>query len=216
MAKQIIPISEDEARLPFPELGQLLDDRCAPAKLESAPWNEGQERLPVVEARIAYSPDCLVVKFDVGECEFRVAETVQPAAVWEDSCVEFFVEPEKGLGYYNFEFNAAGILHLAFGTARHGREMAPEEVERSVVREVMFLAAKKGKPYCYSWMLIARIPYSAFFRHQFVPRSEKIIRGNFYKCGDKMAHPSYQSWKPVGTPTPDFHQPLFFGELEIM
>ena len=41
----------------------------------------------------------------------------------------------------------------------------------------------------------------------------KAVRGNFYKCGDKTAHPHFVSWNPVGTPSPDFHRPEFFGEL---
>ena len=39
------------------------------------------------------------------------------------------------------------------------------------------------------------------------------IRANFYKCGDKTAHPHYLSWSPIDTPKPDFHRPEFFGEL---
>ena len=39
------------------------------------------------------------------------------------------------------------------------------------------------------------------------------IRANFYKCGDKTAHPHYLSWSPIDTPKPDFHRPDFFGEL---
>jgi hypothetical protein len=39
------------------------------------------------------------------------------------------------------------------------------------------------------------------------------IRANFYKCGDKTAHPHYLSWSPIETPKPDFHRPEFFGEL---
>ena len=39
------------------------------------------------------------------------------------------------------------------------------------------------------------------------------LRANIYKCGDKTAHPHFLSWSPVGTPSPDFHRPEFFGEL---
>jgi len=30
--------------------------------------------------------------------------------VWKDSCVEFFVEPKAGRGYFNFEFNCGGAF----------------------------------------------------------------------------------------------------------
>ena len=39
------------------------------------------------------------------------------------------------------------------------------------------------------------------------------IRANFYKCGDKTAHPHFLSWNPVEVPHPDFHRPEFFGKL---
>ena len=39
------------------------------------------------------------------------------------------------------------------------------------------------------------------------------LRGNIYKCGDRTAHPHYLSWAPIGTPSPDFHRPEYFGEV---
>lgn len=214
--RRIIPITEAEARLPFSELNRLLNEKCERIRLQSAPWNENLPVLPMVNVRIAHSPSHIILKFDVAECEFRIAETEQPASVWEDSCVEFFVEPEKGGGYYNFEFNAAGVLHLAYGAGRHGREMSPDGIRQSVVREVsMFATPNKDNPYVYNWTLIARIPYATFFRHHFEPRSGQVIRGNFYKCGDKLRHPCYLYWSPIDTPSPDFHQPSYFDNLEF-
>jgi hypothetical protein len=40
--------------------------------------------------------------------------------------------------------------------------------------------------------------------------------GNFYKCGDKLKQPHFLSWKPVVLPSPDFHQPRFFGQLSFL
>ena len=53
----------------------------------------------MVNVRIAHSPSHIILKFDVAECEFRIAETEQPASVWEDSCVEFFFRPDTGLPF---------------------------------------------------------------------------------------------------------------------
>ena len=39
------------------------------------------------------------------------------------------------------------------------------------------------------------------------------VRANFYKCGDKTAHPHFLSWNPVVSSKPDFHRPECFGEL---
>lgn len=214
--RRIIPITEAEARHPFVDLNELMNKRCEPLRLESAPWNENYSDLPIVKVRIAYSPQNIILAFEVAEREFRIVETVQPASVWEDSCVEFFVEPQIDNGYYNFEFNAAGVLHLAYGISRHEREIAPLHIQKSIIRETMLLASpNKNCPYIYRWILVARIPYFAFFRHNFTPKSGTVIRGNFYKCGDKLQHPCYQSWSPIGTPSPDFHQPHYFDNLEF-
>jgi hypothetical protein len=43
--------------------------------------------------------------------------------------------------------------------------------------------------------------------------SGKEMRANFYKCGDCTPAPHYKTWNPVGTPSPDYHQPAYFGNL---
>ena len=42
------------------------------------------------------------------------------------------------------------------------------------------------------------------------------VRGNIYKCGDKLPVPHFISWSPISTPAPDFHCPRFFGEMDII
>ena len=62
-----------------------------------------------------------------------------------------------------------------------------------------------------SWRVGVVIPFELIGLHpDNLPHS---IRANFYKCGDKTAHPHYVSWSPIDTPKPDFHRPDFFGEL---
>ena len=41
----------------------------------------------------------------------------------------------------------------------------------------------------------------------------KVMRANFYKCGDLTVHPHFLSWNPVTSEQPDFHRPCDFGEL---
>ena len=41
----------------------------------------------------------------------------------------------------------------------------------------------------------------------------KSIKANFFKCADGTPHIHFLSWNPIGTPSPDFHRPAFFGEL---
>ena len=41
------------------------------------------------------------------------------------------------------------------------------------------------------------------------------IRANFYKCGDETETPHYGAWNFIDLPSPDFHRPEFFGEIEL-
>ena len=42
-----------------------------------------------------------------------------------------------------------------------------------------------------------------------------VAKGNFYKCGDATGHAHFGTWSDVEVPAPDFHQPDFFGKLEM-
>jgi hypothetical protein len=41
------------------------------------------------------------------------------------------------------------------------------------------------------------------------------MRGGFFKCGNDTGHPHYGSWQKIENPTPRFHLPQYFGELEF-
>lgn len=43
----------------------------------------------------------------------------------------------------------------------------------------------------------------------------KTMKGNFYKCGDKLQTPHFLSWSPIGLERPMFHCPAFFGTLSF-
>ena len=44
----------------------------------------------------------------------------------------------------------------------------------------------------------------------------KLIRANFYKCGDDTAYPHYGMWRPFQSDKPDFHRPEEFGEIWLV
>jgi hypothetical protein len=168
---------------------------------------------PLVEARLCWSAKFLYVKFRVGEKRAPVRYTEFQDPVYKDSCVEFFVDmfPEARLGYVNFEMNAAGVLLAAFGPDRgHRKPLWPEDLAGMSVISGEGLWPEVGD----SWHVEYKAPL-ALFRKLY---GEDVAPGhkaaaNFYKCGDETAIPHYGAWSPVGTPTPDFHRPEFFGEI---
>ena len=173
---------------------------------------------PRVEIRLGHTPDFLYLSFRVGEHRVRASFTRFQDPVCKDSCVEFFVDgcPEKSRGYINFEANALGTMLIAFGRDRHERrplsvaEVAGLEIRPSLAAPVDGDIGPDG------WTLDYRIPAGLFERlcgARLGPGSRAAA--NFYKCGDDTAVPHYGAWSPVGTPTPDFHRPEFFGTLEF-
>ena len=180
-----------------------------------------RERLPALQlSEILWTPDygitaegrfChddrnLYAFLRAGEKEIRAEDTEPFSPVHEDSCLEFFFMPEGESRYLNFEINPNGCLCLESGTGRHGREnlFRPELAETFRIRT--------GRT-ADGWEASFRIP--AEFLECVWPgfRFRGILRANVYKCGDKTAHPHFLAWRPVGTRTPDFHRPEFFGEM---
>jgi hypothetical protein len=158
----------------------------------------------------------ILLKYYVLEKQVRAVNTENNSAVWEDSCVEFFLMPAGESNYYNFEFNAIGTVLAAFGSNRHHRTPLPAKSLKAV--ETYPSLGRKpivDLPGPVAWTLEARIPAGLLARSQSVNLSGLKARGNFYKCGDRLKEPHFLSWKPVLTGRPDFHSPQFFGDLEF-
>jgi hypothetical protein len=171
---------------------------------------------PRVEARLCYSERYLYVRFDVQEKKVRARMTRFQDAVYKDSCVEFFVDafPDLRRGYVNFEANALGTFLVAFGPDRHSRTPLRREDLRGFKSASSIKRPVDGEIAAGRWTLAYRVPLVLF--HKIYGRDIQPGQGcaaNFYKCGDETDQPHYGAWSPVGTPSPDFHRPEFFGTL---
>ena len=169
---------------------------------------------PEVKFRVAHISDAILLHYQVTEASVRAVATHDDGRVWEDACVEFFLSPEGNDFYYNFECNCAAKLLLHGGPAGGERPGASEDVLRSVKRWASLgtepFEEKVGE--C-TWEVALVIPTSAIFRHSIDSLDGKVMRANFYKCGDLLQTPHFLSWSPIDLPKPKFHCPEFFGEL---
>ena len=169
---------------------------------------------PEVSFRIAHTGREILLHYKVKEASVRAVASGDNGRVWEDACVEFFVSPEGDDRYYNFECNCAGRLLIQGGAVNERRPTASQEVLGMVKR----WSSLAGEPFeerlgeC-SWELVLVIPVSAFFQHSVGSLDGKTMRGNFYKCGDKLQTPHFLSWSPIRLEHPMFHCPAFFGTL---
>ncbi|MDR0937854.1 MAG: hypothetical protein LBN29_00650 [Mediterranea sp.] len=178
-------------------------------------WAEYPYR-PEVKFRVAHTDDAILLHYQVKEASVRARYATDNAPVWTDSCVEFFSIPASDGIYYNLECNCAGTVLLAAGPAREGREQAPPEAT-SLIRRWASLghAPFEERVADTTWEVALIIPYKAFFKHHIESLDGQTLRANFYKCGDELRTPHFLSWNPIGTATPDFHRPEFFGELRF-
>lgn len=182
------------------------------------PWHSAKLPLPpVVKFSVLYSDKYLYVKFIVKEKFIRAQFTELNSPVCKDSCVEFFVSPNNR-GYFNFEVNCIGTIHLKFGAERHNRV----PIDKQLINLIeTYTTLPKSVPIEHSiafnneYVVAYKIPFLIF---KDAAKAEKPVSGslwkaNFYKCGDETKEPSWGCWNKVETEHPDFHRPEYFGNL---
>jgi len=125
--------------------------------------------------------------------------------VWLDSCLEFFVSPcNDDKRYLNIEMNSAGAYLCGL---RYSRE---NKVDIATVAEPPKVKATK---YADRWTVEGLLSLETV--EKVFGRFDKEFKGNLYKCGDETEIPHFGMWSPVGTETPDFHRPEYFGDFVI-
>ena len=195
----------------------LRENKILYNRVENINWPKEFPYCPKMEFGIAHTGEEFLIHYCVEEQSVRAVAQKDNGNVWEDSCAEFFISPAADGLYYNIECNCAGTLLLGVGEGRNNRQLAVPEITRQIDRWASLGRTPfdtRNQPT--RWELALRIPYTVFFRHNITSLNGLTLKGNFYKCGDKLPVPHFISWNPIGTPTPDFHCPQFFGKLEII
>ena len=203
----IVPLIDLENQ----DLDTALELSGARFDVDCVNWPEAFPYAPLCGGRVARTRDALVVDFRVSGLDLRARNTADNGRQWEDSCVEVFIQDPDGAPYYNFEINALGKVLACKGPERHNRTPRPAEEMEQILRLTQMEGGPLEQEGIHTWRVGVVIPFRLLgIDPERLPRS---IRANFYKCGDKTAHPHFLSWSPVETPKPDFHRPEFFGEL---
>lgn len=203
-----VPLITDFEEL---DLDTALELHGTRFQVDQVNWPADFPYAPFCAGRIARTEDSLLVDFRVSGLDLRALNTEDNGRQWEDSCVEVFLENPDGSEYYNFEINPLGKVLAARGAGRENRSKRPAEEMGQIIRTAQFEGPQEFGGGIWNWRVTVVIPFELVGIDP-----EKLpgkVRGNFYKCGDKTAHPHFVSWNPVGTPSPDFHRPEFFGEL---
>lgn len=192
---------------------KLLNEAGLHLSIDKVNWpNEFPKTLPV-SVHIAHDNQKIYLYYQVEGEELRAVNTKDFMSVWEDSCVEFFMQRKGEKIYRNFEFNVHGVLLASKHETRNSSEKFSEEMMSSIKRFTTIRHIYKSNRQLSDWTLYVEVPKSAIGFSQDEKLSQQTIGANFYKCGDETNEPHFISWNPIDLPKPDFHVPQFFGEL---
>jgi hypothetical protein len=140
-----------------------------------------------------------------------------------DSCVEFFVRPKSGKGYFNFEFNCGGNLHSSYILDNTRTPNGFKDIDFLAKTELRQVKIYHSLPKIVDpeitkptdWTIQFFVPFSLLEKHVGkigFPAGQEW-RANFYKCADHTSHPHWASWQPLSKR--DFHMPQHFGAIKF-
>ncbi len=154
-------------------------------------------------------------------CRMTCMESDPPAQytqfgdpVYLDSCMEFFAAFDNSR-YINIESNSIGAMVCQFGAAKANRQPATNYLSMA---EMIKTNPMTEDEY---WTLTIELPLTklqAFYGTGMTDStfsSGYSFKGNFYKIGSdpRTGVRHYGMWNEVGSSSPDFHQPAYFGTL---
>jgi hypothetical protein len=182
---------------------------------------EGSDHRPETFCRLLYDERAIYGIFRVYDQYVRCIRRNFQDDVWKDSCVEFFVQPERCAGYFNFEFNCGGAMLASYvtdSTRIDGRlkRYIPLDREDEIHVERYASLPEKVEPEITKqliWMLEFAVPFKLLKKYagEIGKIKGKTWRANFYKCGNETSHPHWASWAPLKAR--NFHNPENFGQI---
>jgi hypothetical protein len=182
---------------------------------------EGSDHHPQTSLRLLHDGQAIHGLFHVQDQYVRCTHQAYGDPVCQDSCVEFFVQPKPGCGYFNFEFNCGGAFlccHITDETRIPGGFKAFHKLSVEEARGVQvatslpkYVEPEIAQPV--TWWLAFTVPVRVMERlvGPVGVLSGRAWRANAYKCGDATSHPHWAAWAPVDQL--NFHLPRCFGEL---
>lgn len=177
---------------------------------------------PRTQAKVQYDKNGIYVHFRVEDRYVRSIETKYHGKVWEDACVEFFVQPVPARGYFNFEINCGGTMLLSYkenpaweGDTLRETGAVPWELAKTVT--IFHTMPETVEPEIAEptvWQVEYFIPFAVFeaYLGDLDDVAGETWRANFYKCAENNSHPHWASWSRI-TGELSFHRPEFFSEI---
>ena len=184
---------------------------------------ESSEHYPKVLAKVVHDADSINGIFQVEDRYVKSVHTHYQDMVCTDSCVEFFIKPSVGNGYFNLEMNAGGAFLFYYVKNHQVEGDAYKEYMHVDPKDAAFVTVKTSLPPVVDPEITEPLTWRCQFaidRKAMEPYcgplgtlSGQTWKCNFYKCGDKTSHPHWISWAPV--PILNFHLPDCFQDFVL-
>lgn len=193
-------------------VADMLENEGERQVIDSLNWAKEFPYHPLTVFSTAHSDTYLYIDFFVRANYLRAVNYKNNTPVYEDSCIETFLQPQGSDEYWNFEFNCIGTVNAARRTDReHATPLDDDQIAR-----IKRYASCGTRPFqevegLFAWNVAIAIPLDLMgLRYEETPLP---LRGNFFKCASATQQPHYLSWAPIVTEKPDFHRPEFFGDI---
>ncbi len=181
--------------------------------------SESSSHHPESKFKLCACNNGIIGQFEINDHFVICKNTEYNSMVCKDSCVEFFFQPNRKKGYFNFEFNCLSTVHCSYiidpqrtETGFKDYKMIPYKIGKNIFVESSVKSLIKNeidKPL--KWNLSFFIPFKLIEEYVGKLEDKKKWFGNFYKCADNSSHPHWGSWNPVSEL--NFHAPNDFGKL---
>ncbi len=209
-----VPCIAELSGMDLAQVGEVLEEKGVRQAIDCVNWPEEFPKKPIASYSIGRDSKYLYIDYFVRGKYLRAVNSENNSPVWQDSCVEFFLQKPGEKYYYNFEFNCIGTALASRRTSRHDAEHFPAEMMQKILRHSSVgtepFSEKEG---IFPWSLTVAIPFELVgLDGDNLPDG---FAANFYKCADGSSLPHYLSWSPIAVEKPDFHRPDFFGELQF-
>jgi hypothetical protein len=213
------PYRIERAEEPVPLTGEVDGTPWAganAASLDTFRWIEAS-RDPPATVRVLYDDSAVYCQYQVPDDRIEAAATELNGRVWEDSAIEWFLDPHPETPEYcNLEANCVGTFLMSWRRADAvEREIQPETASQVTIETSVSGPTRTPSPEDESWWLAAAIPYDVLETISgttIAPSSGDRWQGNFHRINSENAA-DVGVWNPIETPHRDLHSPEFFGEL---
>jgi hypothetical protein len=165
-----------------------------------------------VKVTISHDDDNLIAEFDIIEKQLRRMATHHNDEVYEDSCVEIFIMKDGDEFYRNFELSASMWALVGEGAPINRHRLDPKRIDK-IERNIKILENNNKKSH---YLITEKINLRDW---GFLAKNEKIedlkLKGNIYKCGDKLEDPHKLTLFEMKEGYTTFHDPSCFQRIKF-